>query len=648
MKSPDQDSSIEAVVVTEAEPRDVGQDVVSAMISLCLHLVCLLLFAFWVFPSLAGVTKVEIEMGFSGAETVELDTIELVESPDVLDVSDSEAPQEDVEIFQPTELEYSLESVEQVQEPESTPQAKVSIEPASFSIESLGSSSTVESAVDRITSEIRSKLEKGDLLVVWLLDSSHSLVDDRKRVAARLTPFYEDLVQEKSSKQHILRSAVVSYGSKMRERVPPTTFGTKVVAAVEKLPIDKTGAENVFDAVSKCVLHYRRNWDKQCTIVIWTDESGDDVNKLPSTIDLCRKRQVSVSVVGPSSVLGADTGLHSYMDPKSNEVYQLPVQRGPDSAMPERMELGYWYVTRFGRGFGRFGGIGGRGQGQLPSWLGGQDLAGILSGFSPYALTRLAAQTGGSYTIFDRPEDRAPFDPVLMKEYAPSYASIDQYEDDIQSHRIRQAVLRAVGELKGKKIDSPPMMFFTKKTGERFFDFMRYYYTPQEFQNKLRGSRGRLKGQATRYSKYIEKALRHLSTDETLATGLEDDLRYEKSPRWRAWYDLTRGRLLATSARLEEYRLVIDEITKPGVLQGSTNHVVLVPDQQIRGSSRYKRQAEEAEQLLRRCVSEHQDTPWETLAQRELDFAIGIAAQERALTPTGVSPTTRRPNLPRF
>jgi hypothetical protein len=377
-------------------------------------------------------------------------------------------------------------------------------------------------------------------------------------------------------------------------------------------------------------------------IVVWTDESGDDLKNLEHAIQVCRDQRVVVSVVGPSSVLGADTGLHSYTDPKTQMVYQLPVQRGPETAMPERIELGYWYLTRM-----RGGQRGGR-RGALPSWLGGQDLEGILSGFSPYALTRLSMQTRGSYTIFDRPEDRGPFDPMAMKRYAPSYGSFAQYKAEVQANPLRMAVTKAVAALEGKKVDAPPTMLFIKSTGPREFDFMRFYYPPNEFQAKLRSSRGRLMAEASRYSKVVHQALRHVSADDHLDEGLEDLYQYENSPRWRAWYDLTRGRLLATSVRLEEYRRTIQEMTKPGMLAGTTNHVILVASPEQRSDEIYRQRGEEAEKLLRRCADENQGTPWERLAQRELDFALGVGVREMSLTQNPAGPAVRPPNLPRF
>ncbi|MFK8114769.1 MAG: VWA domain-containing protein, partial [Rubripirellula sp.] len=549
-----------------------------------------------------------------------------------------DAPQPEVTVVDvPIEVaaEFEVPQMEFVLPDAKAETSMASFVPTKLADGALATTSSVESAVDRITAELNSKLAKDDLLVVWLLDSSNSLVDDRKRVAARLTPFYEGIVA--GSGRHELRSAVVSFGDKMRERVSPTEFGQKIISAVDDLPVDRTGNEKIFDAVAKCAAHYRSEWDKQLTFVIWTDESGDDVRYLEDTIETCRQQSVSVSVVGPSSVLGADTGLHSYTDPKSGSVYQLPVRRGPDTAMPERLELGYWYRTGWGRG--RRGG--------MPSWVGGQDLEGILTSFSPYALTRLAMQTGGSYTIFDRREDRGPFDLNEMMKYAPSYASIDDYRQETNSHPLRVAVMRAVNVLDGKRVDAPDLMLFTKKTGPRVFDFMRYYYAPAEFRAKLSSSKRRLTGQVNRYSRLIETALKHVSENENPLDSLEDLYRYETSPRWKAWYDLTRGRLLATSVRLEEYRLTLDHITKPGVLAGSTNYVSFVDSSEFRSGSEYQARLQESIDLLRRCVRENAGTPWETLAQRELDFDVGVGYRERALTLEN-GPATRTPNLPRF
>lgn len=667
-------------VVTQPNARSERRREFAAMLtSSLLHVALIICLAMWVLPSLSRGRRF-LEVAVDNNQLLALETIDVSTelSEDFSEASDT--PTRVPDAFDFASLELAAATVTSNVGNELVTN---SLAPVDSPLDAMTTSDSVEGAVERIIVELNEKLEKDDLLVVWLSDASNSLVDDRQRVASRLTPFYEQLASKRSTLQHQLLSTVVSFGRSMNERVAPTEFGEKIVRAVGKLPVDRTGKEQVFDAVTKCSAHYRNSWDGQIAIVIWTDESGDDLDQLEPAIESCRRHRVSVSVVGPSSVLGAETGLHSYTDPQTDSVYQVPVRRGPETPMSERIELGYWYLTWVGRG----GPVSRRGGGQrnragqggdppsdgssvsdppqprrgnggpqfgrplrrgLPAWLGGQDLEGILSGFSPYALTRLTMQTGGSYTIFDRPEDRGPFDPMAMKRYAPDYGSYARYKEEIESNPLRRAILNAVGELKGKKIDAPPTMLFIKSTGPRVFDFVRYYYPPAEFQAKLRGTRGRLVGQAARYAKVVDAALRHLSSDESLARGLEDLHQYETSPRWRAWYQLTRGRLLAVSVRLEEYRLTVNAIAKPGGLAPSTNHVRLVHSTQLRSDSSYQARAEEAERLLKLCLSEHRDTPWEMLARRELDYHLGIDVLQRALTPGPIQLEIRAPRLPRF
>lgn len=602
-------------------------------ISAVLHAALLLFLAMWVLPVASSGSNI---LKFSAGENEQLALEAIGEIETEEPVIEEAAPDgADVELFEIAEIE----KFDLMPKPTVTDAAVASpssvIQPGRSA---STSSRSIEGAVDSITGDLDSRLQNGDLLVVWLLDASHSLVDDRRRVAERLEPFYARIADQTGSTPHQLRSAVVSFGNAMRERVAPTEFGKRIVNAVEELPIDKTGNEKVFDAVAKCAANYRRRRpDQQILIVIWTDESGDDEKNLEQTIQVCREQRVAVSVVGPSSVLGADTGLHSYLEPESRSVYQLPVRRGPDAAEPERLELGYWFAPRkLGR------------RRAIPNWYGGANMVGVLCGFSPYALTRLTIQTGGQYTVFDRIDDRAPFDRDVMERYQPSYLSRSEYDDEIRSHPLRRAVMKAVEETRGEKLGEPPSQLFIKKTGEREFDFMRYYYPPDQFRAKLRSSRGRMKSQALRMSRVVEKALRHVSEDNALRHGLDDLYQYEESARWRAWYDLTRGRLLAASVRLEEYRLTLDQIAKPGSLAETTNHVIFVATQDTQGDAEYRRRGEEAERLLRRCVSENEGTPWQYLAEQELDYALGVGVREMALTLQRGGPAPKGPTLPRF
>ncbi|MDA1015770.1 MAG: VWA domain-containing protein [Planctomycetota bacterium] len=521
---------------------------------------------------------------------------------------------------------------------------------------SSAEAASVEGAVDRITAGISGLLEKEDLLVVWLLDSSQSLVDDRQRIAARLDPFFEHLGTGRGGVQHKLINTVVAFGKSTRERVSPTPSGQRIVEAVKSLPIDESGLENVFGAVNRCITTYRSKWqDKQMLIVVWTDETGDDSEQLEATIKHCLDNRVQVSVVGPSSVLGAETGLHAYTDPASNERFLVPVDRGPDSAATERIELGYWFRTlppfdprmnqqpngpglrrRPARRF------------ELPAWYGGQDLVGIVSGFRPYALARLAAETQGSYTIFDPPEDRGPFRTDVMADYAPDYGPLDAYLKDIQSHPLRLAVHEAAKATIGKQLEQPEMLLFVKRDRHNPANFQRPYYSPAQFASRLRTSRRVLQQRAARMSRVVEQALACVSRDGKLDQPLDREYDNETSKRWRAWYDLTRGRLLATSTRLEEYRLAIDSLLQEDALGSDTNHVIFLPSVEMRSDSEYKARVEEAKSLLMRCVQQNDGTPWAYLAQRELAYGPGISIRQLSLTLGPAVPVRSSTAPPKF
>ena len=151
-----------------------------------------------------------------------------------------------------------------------------------------------------------------------------------------------------------------------------------------------------------------------------------------------------------------------------------------------------------------------------------------------------------------------------------------------------------------------------------------------------------------RYGYQIEKALAHVSDPGQLEVGLREAYDREHSPRWRAWYELTRGRLLAVSVRAEEYRLALEAIMKRDALRSSTNGLVIGPSTRMRSSGVYTERAEEARELLTRCLKTHADTPWAYLAERELAYGLGIQIQQMAYEATGTLSKQSGAKAPRF
>lgn len=597
------------------------------LISTLLHLALIAVLSLWLAPAIrrAGIW-LDTPTALPGDLAID-DTAVRIEHP--IDVPDL-AFVSDLPTFEPlnTRLRDVLPPAEDAQEPAEQPVGSGSLKQAA----------TVESAVDGITQSIQSALQHGDLTVVWLLDASFSLVDDRQRIATRLESFLADTP---GAPGH-LANTVVSFGKRSRERVGTTESRDQVVRTIKNLPIDPTGTENVFGAVAHCVSKYRSD-SRQLILVVWTDESGDDAEKLESVIELCRSKQVAVHVVGPTAVLGSSMGLDPYTNEENGGQFLLEVTRGPDTAIEERLRLDYWFLTRPPTQFIVRGGF------KLPVWYGGPNLLGISSPFSPFALTRLAIETGGTFTILDNPDDRPPFTLEQMEKYLPDYSSAEDYAAKIAEHPLRVAVLEAVRATRGStQLEIPPLLLFGTRTELPPYRVEAPYLKPSEFARKLRSARAGLIRQAERTGRLVDQALEHVSRDGDIDKGLEALRAQEDSPRWLAWYDLTRGRLLAANVRLEEYRLTCETLADRDILQSSTNFLLFQATRKMKSGPDYQRRAQEAQQLLTRCAREHAGTPWAYLARRELDYAWGITIQQHALEPTGMVPSRQQPSLPNF
>jgi hypothetical protein len=473
----------------------------------------------------------------------------------------------------------------------------------------LAEAGTVEAAVDRITGQLEMELADGDLLVVWMFDASISLLGDRQRVAEHLKPFYERIAGRDAAESFKLMNAAVSFGAGCEELVGPSKFGGRVVAAARDMPIDPSGIENVMTAVEETVYRYRRRWHGPLALVIWTDESGDDILRLENTIRVCQEEGASVSVVGPTAVLGREPSLHLFRHPDNGMSYLLGVKRGPDTAIPERLRMPYWYTRRMPEPNESIEDA----EFTLPPlWQMDVHLEGLHSGFGPYALTRLARETGGTFTILDPPQDRGPFRLEALRAYLPELGPADSYLTMCQDRPLRRAVLAAVQRTYQNVPLGPPQMTFFGQ-----------WVHPGSFRGRLKDALEEQREGCADALALIEGAL-----DEFGEAGLEEEWQIEYEPRWRAWYDLTRGRLLAMSVRFTEYLALSELLLAPGALDAGTNRIVLVAAPILRTSSLTETRAREAKRLLRRCVKDHAGTPWALLAERELDHALGIDVEQ--------------------
>ncbi|MEN0112074.1 MAG: vWA domain-containing protein, partial [Planctomycetota bacterium] len=223
-------------------------------------------------------------------------------------------------------------------------------------------------AVDRLTAEILQSIEQRPTLVVWLFDRSGSLDKQRERVADRFERVYRELgvarsrgaagfgaedAESRDPDDEPLLTTVAAFAEGVEYLTPkPTADVEAIQSAVRAIRPDRSGRENVFsaviDAVNRHRNHVTRRPRRNVMLVVFTDEAGDDAERLDAAVQATRAWQTPVYVVGAPAPFGRVDAYVRYVDPDpefDQSVQWLPVRQGPESLRPERLRLGF-----FGRG----------------------------------------------------------------------------------------------------------------------------------------------------------------------------------------------------------------------------------------------------------------------------------------------------------
>lgn len=461
-------------------------------------------------------------------------------------------------------------------------------------------------AVDRLTGEILQSLEQRPTLVIWLFDRSGSLTKQREQIVERFDRVYEELGvatdgfdPEAEEDASPLLTTIAAFGAGVEFVTPkPTADVDAIKEAVRSISPDESGEENVFGAVLESVNKHKRyrlrKPRRNVMLVVLTDEAGDDVQQIDRAVDLSRKMQTPIYVVGAPAPFGRLEAYVRYVDPDpkyDQRPQYLPVRQGPESLLPERLRLGY-----FGRG----------------------DFDGPMleSGFGPFGLTRLTAETGGFYIAVhpfrvdagrakrgesDQMASRLDyfFDERLMRRYRPDYVPVSEYRRRLNGNRARKALVDAA-----KLSWTAPLE-----------NIRREFPKLQEAQFAEDLTR------AQRSAAILEPRLEQLVGTLRRGEADRDDL---DSPRWEAGYDLAMGRALATKVRAEGYNAML-AMAKQGMefTSEKKDTWVIAPTDEIVTGSRAEAEAKQAKAYLDRVVTEHEGTPWALLAQRELARPLG-------------------------
>jgi len=449
------------------------------------------------------------------------------------------------------------------------------------------------------------------VLAVWLFDASNSLKDDRDEIRDNLNKIYDELdlarrqAEQKNERYAALETMICSFGQKVEPITPrPTSDLDAIKSAIDQIKEDPSGLENMFGAVGEMVDQYAATASRskrKLAIIVVTDESGDDEDRLEDVVNKTKQRNVPVYVLGREAIFGYKTARVRWIDPETKLPTWPTINRGPETAFPECLQY---------EGFGD------------RSW------EATSSGFGPYAQVRLVRESGGIFFLLSRDENelagwgartQRKFDDIAMKEYEPDLTDKREYQQRVQNSPFRKTISEVIAAL-NPETDKELNL---RRDG--------YPMDIREFQRE---------GQAQ-----FDRTLRAAAMLKEALTRLDrvrPDRDREPSQRWRAAYDLIYAECLAYRFRQFQLLLALDQHVlqnpkpkDPKSNQWDVRHAsqLLEPtEQQIK---KYKVDTAELEEERKRAVEgyqvvieEHPDTPWALRAKQEMNWGFGISFVE--------------------
>ena len=542
---------------------------------------------------------------FNLTSTVEIEELQQVEY--VLDTEPSEAlgSKSDLNIASPSAavaqdrgLDNHREEVQRLENKVVDPKIQLTEAMATPSeaemLENIDLTGTTEhaggtdGAVDRITLEIASSLRQRKTLPVWLLDESISLEGRRERIIERFENVYRQLgLMDDIDTKDALKTGIVGYGKEIHVLMnEPSSDISELSKAIKSIKSDTSGLENVFAAINQALKVYgpvRKKMRANMLLIIVTDERGDDFggdsySVLEETVKKLSRDGVRVFCIGNTSPFGRQKGfVHVKWTGDDGTEYEDDIgdaDQGPESPLPEGLQLPFWTANS-------------------------QGLERMSSGYGPYTLSRLCAETGGIFFVADD-TSRKQWDPQIMRQYSPDYRPGSEYRRQLQGNLAKQSLIAAAQLAVTEPVPVPQREFQANND-----NILREQIT--EAQKPL-----------AVLDYFLQRVHTALEAGEKHRDKLDSD-------RWRASYDLAMGRVLAMRVRAFGYNAVLAEMkSSPKRFEKTdSNQWKLVPSEEINAGANVRRMHDKALEYLHRVINEHPGTPWEFLASMELNEPLG-------------------------
>ena len=474
-------------------------------------------------------------------------------------------------------------------------------------------------ALDRLTWELLRLMRTDKLLVVWLFDESGSMQDDREDIKQRLFRVYQELrIIEHDARlaggerpkklADVLTTAVHSFGQATHELTPePTSDYGEVMAAIDRVPEDPTGAENLCGSLLTVLREYKgraRHEKRKLVVIVVSDESGDDGDAVEEVIQEARSSHAPIYILGREAVFGSLYAHVRWQQPETGRVFHLPIRRGPETPYAEQLQFDGYRARRDSQ----------------------------MSGFGPYEQVRLCLKTGGIF--FQLPHETANLndlddrrnEALDLKEYLPASASRREYIVVRDNSEFRRAIWDVIVLLNPYQ-DNNQWLNLPDP------EFEREVYTtdPAEYMPRVMA---RIR-QMDRILVAMKAAEQHLEQVRRLRAA-------EPSPRWRANYDLIRAQLPWYRVRMFEYAIALHQFALSGVpaavakqpqhnrwyIREAPSEWVLPTDEQEKllnvTAADLEQAYADAAGRLQEVQRLHSGTPWSRRADWELRRKFGV------------------------
>ncbi|MCA9008380.1 MAG: VWA domain-containing protein [Planctomycetaceae bacterium] len=502
-------------------------------------------------------------------------------------------------------------------------------------------------AMGVITQELIRMMRQQKVTVVWLFDESESLADDRREIRENYLRVLDELkvasTQDaelrKGSEQ--LLTVVASYGQGIHEHTPrPTADLDMIKAAIDKVPIDPSGQENMCQSIATIINKYKQTairGKRKLAVIVVSDESGDDGDLVEHAISESRAAKAPLYFLGRESMFGFPYAHQRWIDEPTQEEFWIRIRRGPETPFPECLQ---------------WNGLRSRWDTQS-------------SGFGPYEQVRMARESGGIFFVLPGEEnsligeganDRRKYDFLAMREYQPNLVSRPEYIHDRSASVFRETIWRVISTLN----PNDDKLLFPTHDPELNIENEHFPLSAQGFRSKAASQIVK----AARAMQLVEQALGMLEEIKPLRAA-------EATQRWRADYDLALAQLYIFRLRLYQYLLTMDKhanhMPAPKIPKANEwivwwNNQTIDPDEVqfsrlkaafgiklSRDEYREMVKSEEARSIerMRMVIVNHPGTPWARRAQAELDLGFGFVVNERVWDLLGKRSEAekRKPNL---